>query len=244
MITVENKVAVITGGGSGIGLAIATDLAESGAKVVIAGRNEDKLKSAAEKIRGKHAIQVRSLDVTHREDVNKFFAWVESEVGPVEILVSSAGTNIPNRTMDVLDPDDWDKLMSINATGAYNCMRCVLPGMRERKDGNIVNISSIAGKRAIMLGGVAYNASKFAMTALGTTVGEEVKDLGIRVTNIYPGEVETPILDERPEPVSAERRSKMLQPDDVSSAVMMVLHLPPRAHVSELVIKPTVQSFV
>lgn len=244
MINLANKVAVITGGGSGIGLGIAQSLAAEGAKVIIAGRNQEKLKAAAATCSGEHAVQFRALDVTARSDVDEFFAWVESETGPVNILVSSAGTNIPKRRMDVLDPDDWDKLIAINATGAYNAMRCVLPGMKERQDGNIINISSIAGKRAIELGGVAYNASKFAMTALGTTVGEEVRNDRVRVTNIYPGEVETPILDERPEPVSAERRAKMLQPGDVAATVMMVLHLPPRAHVPELVIKPTVQSYV
>ena len=116
--------------------------------------------------------------------------------------------------------------------------------MREQKRGTIINIASVAGRRAIPLGGVAYNASKFAMTALGSTVGEEEKGNGIRVTNIHPGEVETPILDARPVPVSAEHRAKILQPDDLADAVLMVVKLPPRARVPELVIVPTTQTFV
>ena len=116
--------------------------------------------------------------------------------------------------------------------------------MRKQGGGTIVNISSVAGKRAIPLGGVAYNASKFAMTALGTTVGEEEKEHGIRVTNIYPGEVETPILDARPVPVSVEHRAKILQPEDVASAVLLACTLPARARIPELVIVPTTQSFV
>ncbi len=116
-------------------------------------------------------------------------------------------------------PEQWDQMMAINATGAYNCMHAVLPQMRERHDGLIMNISSIAGKRAANLGGIAYCASKFAMTALGTAVGLEEANNGIRVTNIYPGEVETPILEQRPEPVSQERRAAMLQPEDVAACV-------------------------
>ncbi len=95
-------------------------------------------------------------------------------------------------------------------------MHAVLPGMRERKSGTIVNISSIAGKRAIALGGIAYSASKFAMTALGTCVANEVAEDGVRVTNVYPGEVNTPILANRPTPVSEEHKQRILQPDDVA----------------------------
>jgi len=120
----------------------------------------------------------------------------------------------------------------------------VLPGMRERQDGLIINISSTSGLRSAPLGGVGYNASKFAMSALGTAVGEEERGNGIRVTNIYPGEVETPILLNRPTPVSDEHRARILQPEDVAAAVLMVLQLPRRARVADLTILPTTQSFV
>ncbi len=164
-------------------------------------------------------------------------------VGPPDFVINSAGINVAKRSMAELSPENWDKLLGVNATGAYNLMHAVLPDMRERRDGVIVNISSIAGKRAALLGGVAYNASKFAMTALGMTVAQEEKDNGIRVCNVYPGEVETPILDNRPVPVTAEHRARILQPEDVADAVMMILRLPPRAHVPELVIKPTTQAY-
>lgn len=142
-----------------------------------------------------------------------------------------------------LTPEDWDRVMAINATGTFNCIRGVLPQMRERHDGVIINITSVAGMRTGLLGGVAYNASKFAASALGRTVGEEERDNGIRVTTIYPGEVETPILDDRPVPVSAEHRARILQPEDIAAAALMVACLPPRARVPELVITPTTQSF-
>jgi NADP-dependent 3-hydroxy acid dehydrogenase YdfG len=96
----------------------------------------------------------------------------------------------------------------------------------------------------LTLGGVAYAASKFAMTALGTIVGNEEAPNGIRVTNIYPGEVNTPILDDRPEPVSDERKAVMVQPEDFAELIVAIVGLHPRAHVSEMVLKPTVQEFV
>ena len=145
--------------------------------------------------------------------------------------------------MENLSPEDWDMVMQVNSTGAFNCLHAVLPQMRERKDGVIINICSVAGIRTSPLGGVVYNASKFAMDALGRSVGEEERENGIRVTTIYPGEVETPILDKRPNPVSAEHRARILQPEDLAAAALMVAQLPPRARIPELAIIPTSQSF-
>jgi NADP-dependent 3-hydroxy acid dehydrogenase YdfG len=143
--------------------------------------------------------------------------------------------------MAEMSPEDWDHVMGINATGAYNAMLCVLPEMRARKDGLVVNISSVAGIRASSLGGIAYSAAKFAQTALGTAVAREVGSEGVRVTNVYPGEVNTPILENRPKPVDDAHKARILQPEDVAHAVMMVATLPPRAHIAELVIKPVWQ---
>ena len=133
--------------------------------------------------------------------------------------------------------------MAINVTGAFNCLHAVLPAMRARGAGLIVNISSIAGKRAMKLGGAGYCASKFAMTALGTTVGLEERANGIRVTNIYPGEVNTPILAQRPVPVPDEKKAQMVQPDDVAAVVITLAKLPDRVLVPELVITPMYQEY-
>ena len=157
--------------------------------------------------------------------------------------MNAAGVNLKNRLMSNMTPPDWDRVLAINATGVYNAMYAVLPQMRERKDGLIVNISSISGKRAAAIGGVAYNASKFAMAALGTSVANEEAPNNIRITTIYPGEVDTPILEHRPQPVSAERRAKMLLPEDVADLVVAIAKLPPRAHVPDLVVKPTGQEY-
>jgi NAD(P)-dependent dehydrogenase (short-subunit alcohol dehydrogenase family) len=184
------------------------------------------------------------VDVSDRESVRQLFDHARRELGRIDILVNSAGTNIKTRTMSSMSPEQWDQVMAINATGAYNCMVEVLSEMRSRGDGLIVNISSIAGKRAISLGGIAYCASKFAMTALGTAVGNEVAPDGVRVTNVYPGEVNTPILVNRPEPVSDERKAAMVQPEDIGGLVAAIAALPPRTHVPEIIIKPLVQQYV
>jgi len=243
MTDLSGRCVIITGGGTGIGAAIAGTLADAGCDVTIAGRRKEKLDEVIA-ASGSDRISAQATDVTDRDSVASLFESVISRTGRLDILINCAGINIPERATANVGGEDWDRVIAINATGAFNCLKAALPTMRKRGDGVIVNISSIAGKRAIPLGGVAYNASKFAMTALGTSVGEEEKENGIRVTNIYPGEVETPILENRPAPVSAERRSKMLQPDDVAAAVRMVCELPPRARVPELVIVPTVQTFI
>lgn len=238
---IAGKVVAITGGASGIGLGIAQALAAAGARVAIGGRREQALKDALATLPANAQAKGHVLDVADRDNVNAFFAWVEKEFGKVDILVQAAGVNIRDRAMATMNPSDWDDVIAINATGAYNCMHAVLPGMRAKKDGLIINISSVAGKRAIALGGVAYASSKFAMTALGTCVSNEVGEEGIRVTNVYPGEVNTPILDKRPVPVSDEHRAKILQPEDVAAMILAIATLPPRAHVPEIVIKPVSQ---
>jgi len=242
-MNIENKVVAITGGGTGIGAGIAKSLAMAGCRVIIGGRRTEPLDKIAAEVSSKHRILTQSLDVADQDSIHAFFQFIQSQIGNVDILVNSAGINIQNRTMEAMLPEDWDRVMAINATGAYRCIHAVLPTMRARQDGLIINISSVAGKRAIQLGGVVYAASKFAMTALGTAVSNEVREEGVRVTNVYPGEVNTPILDNRPTPVSSEHKAAILQPDDIASIVLAICQLPPRANVPEIVIKPTIQQW-
>ena len=239
----QDKTAIVTGGGTGIGLAIAQALAAEGCRVVIAGRREEKLRAAAENWPNSQPPLVHQVDVADRESVNKLFLWAKEQLGQFDILVNSAGINIAKRTMAEMDPAQWDQVLAVNVTGAYNCMHCVLPDMRSRRDGLIINISSVAGRRALTLGGIAYCASKFAMTALGTATGNEVAPDGVRVTNVYPGEVNTPILENRPAPVSDERKAAMVQPEDFAEIAVAIACLHPRAHVSDITLKPTVQEF-
>ncbi|MEM6365280.1 MAG: SDR family oxidoreductase, partial [Planctomycetota bacterium] len=174
-MSLKGKSVAITGGGTGIGAGIARSLAMAGAKVIIGGRRLEKLTAFAATVDSETPIATCTLDVADNESIDQFFATAQEHVGDIDILVNSAGINIVNRTMADMDPEQWDEVMRVNATGAYRCMHKVLPAMRRRRDGLVVNISSIAGKRAITLGGVVYCASKFAMTAMGTAVANEVR---------------------------------------------------------------------
>ena len=240
----EGKTAVITGGGTGIGQGIAQAYAAEGCKVVIAGRREEPLKTATEAWNGAGEMIYQTVDVACRDSVKDFFGWVAENVGEIDILVNSAGTNIPNRTIAAMEPEQWDQVLAINASGAYYTMYEALPQMRERGDGIVINISSISGIRSTALGGVAYSASKFAMAALGIASSNEANVDGVRVTNIYPGEVETPILEKRPNPVTDEHRARMLQPEDLGHLALSIATLPPRADIPEVTIKPLSQEFM
>ncbi|MEX2185311.1 MAG: SDR family oxidoreductase [Pirellulales bacterium] len=241
--TLAGKTAVVTGGGTGIGLGVAVALARAGCRVAIAGRRADVLDAAVAADKTDPPMIAHVLDVADRGNVGEFFRWAEKSLGRVDILVNSAGVNIRRRSMAEMPPEEWDRVMAINATGVYNCMREVLPAMAKRGDGLVVTISSISGLRASMLGGTAYSASKFAASALCTAVALEYGQQGVRITNVCPGEVDTPILEQRPNPVSDEHRARILQPADVGAAVVMIASLPPRAHIPELIIKPTWQDF-
>jgi NADP-dependent 3-hydroxy acid dehydrogenase YdfG len=244
MTLLTNKIALVTGGGSGIGLVVARVFLEHGARVAITGRQETRLRQAAESLQGGKNLFFDPADLAHVEQVKGLVRRVEEQFGPVDILVNNAGLNVRRRTFRELSPEDWQLLMRTNLDSAYYCIHAVLPAMLQRRDGVIINISSIAGKRASPLGGVAYAASKFGMSALGLCLAAEEKDSGIRVCNIYPGEVDTPILGHRPQPLTAEQRQKILQPEDVAAAVLFVATLPPRANVPELIIKPTSQFYL
>ena len=236
--------ALVIGGGSGMGAATALALADAGARVAVSGRREDKLQEIAGQASEGSTVQGYVADVSDRASLAALFDWFDSGFGKLDILINAAGINIPNRSMEELSPEDWDAVLKINLTGAYDCLRLALDRMRPNKDGLVVMINSVSGKRSNPLGGVAYNASKFGMTALGACVAEEERENGIRITNLFPGEVNTPILDQRQTPPTPEHRAGILQPDDIAAAVLMLAKLDPRAHVPELVIKPTSQGYL
>jgi NADP-dependent 3-hydroxy acid dehydrogenase YdfG len=238
-----NKVAVITGGGSGVGKAAAALFLKEGAKVVIAGRDAAKLAAVASELNAGMALLTVPTDVTKAEECKALIDKATTAFGRVDILVNNAGTNLKERTLRELTPESWDMMIRTNLDGAFYCTSAVLPQMFERKDGVIVNVVSVAGKRANPLGGAAYVAAKFGMGGLGLVLSNEEKDSGVRVSNIYPGEIDTPILAARPKPVTDEQRAVILKPEDVAEAVLFVAALPPRVSIPELVIKPTVQMY-
>ncbi len=137
----QGKTAVVTGGGTGIGLGIAQAMAKEGCDVAIAGRREQVVREAAEA--SDPVLKYFRVNVADRGSVADLVSWADKTLGRVDIWVNSAGVNIRNRTMEAMEPEQWDNVMMINATGAYNCMRAVLPQMREGGDGRIVNISAI-----------------------------------------------------------------------------------------------------
>jgi NADP-dependent 3-hydroxy acid dehydrogenase YdfG len=238
MAKLTNKTALVTGGGSGIGAASARALLEEGARVVITGRDQKKLDDLATQLGGN--VSAIATDVSDAKSVTALV----KKVGQIDILVNNAGTNLKERAFRELTVEGWDRLIRTNLDGAFYCIHAVFPSMLARKDGVIINIVSIAGLRASPLGGIAYAASKFGQAALGIGLAAEEKDSGIRVCNIYPGEVDTPILVHRPQPITEEHRAKILRPEDVAEAVRFVALLPAHVSVPELVIKPTSQMFV
>ena len=237
-----NKVVVVTGAGTGIGAAIARGFAEAGARVAFVGRRSEPLAAAAAGLDAERVL-LHPCDVSDRGAVEALAAVVAAEWGAVDVLVNNAGINTNPRSVGQVAPEAWDQTLAINLTGVFNMVRAVLPGMRQQNDGLILAISSIAGLRASKLAGAAYSASKHGVVALMNSINEEEVASGIRACAICPGEVETPILAQRPEPVSAQRRAAMLQPEELAQAALFVASLPARACVPLLVIKPTTQVF-
>ncbi|HZT83297.1 MAG TPA: SDR family oxidoreductase [Gemmataceae bacterium] len=244
MSRLTGKTVLVTGGGSGIGLATARALLEEGARVAIAGRTEARLREAAASLGGGDRLLARAADVTDPAQAEALVRAVAERFGPPDILVNNAGANVKERSLAELTPESWRYLVAANLDGAFYCIRAALPEMRRRKEGLIINVNSVAGVRASPLGGPAYSAAKFGLHALALCVAAEERANGVRVSSIYPGEVNTLILEQRPEPVDEAKRRRILQPEDVAAAVRFVATLPPHVCVPELVITPMVQAYL
>jgi NADP-dependent 3-hydroxy acid dehydrogenase YdfG len=235
----KGKIAWVTGGGSGIGLAGGIELARAGAHVVISGRNHDTLAAAERQVKTVGSCEAIALDVSNMQAVAK----AAERIGRVDILVNSAGINDPKRNFFNVSAEAWDRIVGINLSGMFYCVHAVLPGMRSRKDGVIINVSSWAGRYASTLTGPAYNATKHAVVALTESINMEEGINGIRATSVLPGEVATPILEKRPVPPTPEVRAKMLQAEDLGRTILFVASLPPRACINEIIISPTHNRF-
>jgi NAD(P)-dependent dehydrogenase (short-subunit alcohol dehydrogenase family) len=241
----NGKVAWITGGGSGIGLAGALELVKAGAHVVISGRTASTNASALSELRKFGSAEATLLEVSDKKAVFAAAADIEKRHGRIDILVTSAGTNIsgPKRNFKTMSAEGWDDVVNINLNGLFYCCLAVIPGMRARKDGLIINVSSWAGRYASSLTGPAYNATKRAVIALSESINMEECANGIRATSLLPGEVATPIMRKRPVPPSAQEMARMAQPEDFGKAILFVATMPARSCVNELVIAPTWNRF-
>lgn len=239
-VELKGKVAWVTGGGSGIGQSGAVELAKAGASVVVSGRRaavlEETLKLiAAEDGKG----EALAMDVSDKKQVSAAAAKLLEKHGRCDILVNSAGLNVPKRYYKDLTPEDWDKVIGINLNGALYCMAAVLPAMRAQRGGLVINVSSWLGRWIGYLGGAAYGASKQAMAAMTHHLNIEEGMHGIRGCVIYPGEVATPILKTRPVPPSQEDIERMLKAEDLGRVIRFAAETPAHVCLNEIVVTPT-----
>jgi len=240
MGTLSGKVAWVTGAGSGMGLSGAQHLAAAGATVIMSGRRADVLEREADAIRkagGK--AEVAALDVSNALSVQGVVQSILARHDKVDILVNSAGLNHPQRFWRNQTVASWDQVTRVNLDGTFYCTHAVLPSMRTRKDGLVINISSWAGKYTSAMAGAAYNGSKHAVVALTETINMEECVNGIRACVLCPAEVATPILDRRPVPPSPEERARMLQADDLGKTILWIAEQPAHVCINEITISPT-----
>jgi NADP-dependent 3-hydroxy acid dehydrogenase YdfG len=240
--------ALIIGASGSIGRTIAAALSNKGFAVALVGRDTAKLDQARAQLNpAMRDALILPCDVTDREQVKVMVEKVLDRMTAIDILIYAAGTNVRQRSLRSLDPADWDHVISANLTGAYNVMHFVLPSMRTRGNGLVIQISSLSGLRANIVSGVAYSVAKFGQNALGITVGREERGRGIRSTVICAGEVNTEFLAARAARAGQDsddgRSTRILQPQDIAAAVCFLAELPETAHVPELVIKPTIDDF-
>jgi NAD(P)-dependent dehydrogenase (short-subunit alcohol dehydrogenase family) len=235
----SSRTAVVTGAGSGIGRAIALQLLLAGWRVALVGRRQRPLDETAA-LAGDAASQLMTFlcDIGVRDDVERMAARATERLAEVDAVVCAAGTNAAKRGWLELSHETYRELMDANLHGAFHCVQAFLPQMRARRSGTFVFINSEAGRRASAKSGVAYSAAKFGLAGLAQSLNAEERQNGIRACSIFPGDVDTPLLDKRPVAPTAAARAGMLQPGDVAACALLALSLPPRAIVEELVIRP------
>jgi NAD(P)-dependent dehydrogenase (short-subunit alcohol dehydrogenase family) len=228
--------AVVTGAGSGVGRAIALKFAAEGWNVALVSRRSDTLSETAALAdrTARDRLAAFPSDVSDPAAVARMGEAVLARFDAVDVLVNAAGVNVPRRSFEVVSLDDWHAVLATNLHGAYYCVRAFLPGMRTRRTGTIVNINSDVGKIARDLAGPAYVSSKFALSGLTQQINAEERRNGVRACSICPRDINTPLLDKRPQPPSAEARAGMIQPEDMAALVWLVTTLPSRAIVEEI----------
>ncbi len=233
-----DQVAIVVGASSGMGRAAALAFAAEGAKVAVAARRQRELDELLAEIKqlGGEAIAC-AADVSKRPDVDAVVQATTKRFGRLDVLVNCAGVNTRDRQLALLDQAGWDRIIAIDLTGAFHCTQAVLPKMREQKGGLIIHVASISGLWGDF-SGAAYQASKHGIVGLANATMMEERLNGLRVTVIYPGLCDTPILKNRPVPPTQEQRDLMMKPEDIAQACVFAASLPQRTYVSDLVLMP------
>jgi len=236
----DGKVAWVTGAGSGIGEAAALMLASEGAGVVLTGRRCEPLENVAARIReAGGTAHVQPGDLTRTESVAQIGAFLRDEIGRLDILINNAGVNINDRHWDKLTPESAEYMLGGNLNAAAYCVTVALPLMRAQKDGLIVHTASMAGRFIGGFAGPLYGAAKHGVVAMSHSINMQECVNGIRSCVFLPGEVATPILDQRPNPVGPEARARMVQPQDCADLIRYICLLPKRLVMNEVMLSPT-----
>ena len=240
MSAFSSKAVWMTGAGTGIGKAGALMFAREGAAVALIGRRRDKLDEVAAEIQAIGATAtVEVLDVADRKKVGEAGERLLKRLGRVDILVNNAGLNVVNRRLTEITAEDWDHILAVNLTGAFNMVQAVMPTMRNQKDGLIINIASTAAKRVSGVAGIAYSASKFGMLGMSLSLTQEAWKFGIRACCLCPDDVNTPIMARRKVKYPPEVLEQFIQPEDLAEAMRFVALMPRRTSIPEMLIYPT-----
>jgi 3-oxoacyl-[acyl-carrier protein] reductase len=226
----------VTGATRGIGYATAFAFGRAGFRVGVCARTAAKVEALVAELRAE-GIEAAgaAADVADPEQVRGAVAHVVEQLDEIGVLVNNAGVLIA-RPFEELTLEDWDSTMATNLRSLYLVTREVLPGMRRRREGTVVNVASLAGRNGFV-GGTAYTASKHAVLGFARSLMLEVRKDGVRVVTVCPGSVDTGMLVDQP--MLTPNRERILQPEDVADAILQAVRLPGRALVSELDIRPT-----
>ncbi|HHO5966246.1 TPA: SDR family oxidoreductase [Staphylococcus aureus] len=230
MTVLTDKIAVVTGAGSGIGEAIATLLHEEGAKVVLAGRNKDKLQNVANQL-ARDSVKVVPTDVTNKEEVDELMKIAQQTFGGLDIVINSAGQMLSSKITDY-QVDEWDSMIDVNIKGTLYTAQAALPTMLEQSSGHLINIASISGFE-VTKSSTIYSATKAAVHTITQGLEKELAKTGVKVTSISPGMVDTAIT-------AAYNPSdrKKLDPQDIAEAVLYALTQPKHVNVNEITVRP------
>lgn len=230
MTVLTDKVALVTGAGSGIGEAIATLLHEEGAKVVLAGRNKDKLQNVANQL-AQDSVKVVPTDVTKKEEVDELIKIAQQTFGGLDIVINSAGQMLSSKITDY-QVDEWDSMIDVNIKGALYTAQAALPTMLEQSSGHLINIASISGFE-VTKSSTIYSATKVAVHTITQGLEKELAKTGVKVTSISPGMVDTAIT-----AAYNPTDRKKLEPQDIAEAVLYALTQPKHVNVNEITVRP------